>query len=443
MRKGCGVALAVFGVLLATGIAEAQAPVRWQHNTLEIAKQTAAQTNRLVLIHFWADWCGACKRMDFQVFNQPQVAQIIEANYVPVKVNADHFPATTQQFGVTALPTDVVITPQGQVLHQFRGAAPANQYAAQLNEVANAARRQTPQGMYAQGNAVPPVGPTQGLAVAPSSGVAGAAIPNGNATVRGPMPGAMPSAVAPPATNDRYATHFQPPTAQPPMMAAAGSPSVPPTMPGNPMVNNLPMGGNPAAPYAPAGSGPVDRSMGPIPGNPQVGAAANRPPQMTQQMPPQAPIDSRYGNMAPNPAQAAPPRSPSVAPSPVANPALALDGYCPVTLTEKAVWNPGDRRWGARHEGYTYLFASPEAQRDFLANPERYAPVLSGNDVVLAFDEQTTKPGARAHGVFFGGRVFLFSSEASLERFSRNPNYYADRASQAMRTRAVPSYQRR
>jgi YHS domain-containing protein len=44
----------------------------------------------------------------------------------------------------------------------------------------------------------------------------------------------------------------------------------------------------------------------------------------------------------------------------------------------------------------------------------------------------------REHGVFFGGRVYLFSSEASLEKFSRNPEAYANQALEALRTSEYP-----
>ena len=62
----------VLGVLLPAA-AMAQQPFRW-HPTLESAKREAAQSGRLVLVHFWADWCHACKKMERDVFTRPDVA---------------------------------------------------------------------------------------------------------------------------------------------------------------------------------------------------------------------------------------------------------------------------------------------------------------------------------------------------------------------------------
>ncbi len=79
--------------------------------------------------------------------------------------------------------------------------------------------------------------------------------------------------------------------------------------------------------------------------------------------------------------QPAPPARPSafVAPAPPgAEPGpnsapLALDGFCPVTLAEKHQWARGNRRFGVIHRGRTYLFAGPDEQRRFMADPDRYA----------------------------------------------------------------------
>ena len=134
------------------------------------------------------------------------------------------------------------------------------------------------------------------------------------------------------------------------------------------------------------------------------------------------------------------PRNPSE-PSPSADkpqqastgtPPFGLDGFCSVTLCEKQKWEPGDRRWGAIHRGRTYLFMGSDEQRRFLADPDRYAPVISGNDVVAAIDQGQAVPGVREHGVYFGGRIYLFASEASLEQFSRNPNVYANHAAESL-----------
>jgi len=121
------------------------------------------------------------------------------------------------------------------------------------------------------------------------------------------------------------------------------------------------------------------------------------------------------------------------------NPPLALDGCCCVSLWEKQAWVPGNVAWGAIHRGRTYLFAGPDEQRKFLADPDHYAPVASGNDVVLAAEQGRAVPGRRQHGVFYGNRIFLFVSEESLGKFSVNPAAYANQVLEALRDGATPA----
>ncbi|MCC7476629.1 MAG: thioredoxin family protein [Pirellulales bacterium] len=110
--------------------------VHWQGD-LESAKTVAKQTNRLVLIHFWATTCGPCVALEKNVFSQPSVAGAIEAQFVPVKLNADQNTATAEYYGISRVPTDVVITPDGQVVGKLISPPTPGAYVAELTSVAN------------------------------------------------------------------------------------------------------------------------------------------------------------------------------------------------------------------------------------------------------------------------------------------------------------------
>ena len=99
-------------------------------------------------------------------------------------------------------------------------------------------------------------------------------------------------------------------------------------------------------------------------------------------------------------------------------------------MTEKSTWTRGDRRW-AQSTGRAYLFAGPEQQRRFFADPDRYAPVNMGNDVVLTIERGQSVLGHRQHGVYYAGHVYLFADEATLKKFAKKPDYYAQQLLQA------------
>jgi YHS domain-containing protein len=107
---------------------------------------------------------------------------------------------------------------------------------------------------------------------------------------------------------------------------------------------------------------------------------------------------------------------------------VGLEGYCPVTLAERGVWVEGRAQWGARHRGRTYLFSGVEQQKAFLADPDRYAPALSGDDPVLAFDSGKSTPGQRRYGVTYQSRTYLFSSTETRDAFAANPQRYTSGA---------------
>src|SRR5215212_1216609 len=124
----------VLGALLAPALAQQEA-VHWQKD-LESAKVVAKQTNRLVLVHFWTPSCGPCMALNQNVFNQPGVANAIETQFVPVKLNADENSATATWYGITRVPTDVIVTPDGQIIGKIISPPTPAAYVAEVTATA-------------------------------------------------------------------------------------------------------------------------------------------------------------------------------------------------------------------------------------------------------------------------------------------------------------------
>ena len=78
----------------------------------------------LVLIDFWATWCGPC-RMQAPILEKLSV-EIPEDELKIVKIDVDENPNTVRQFGIMSIPT-LLFKKNGQVVKQVAGVHTAAQ----------------------------------------------------------------------------------------------------------------------------------------------------------------------------------------------------------------------------------------------------------------------------------------------------------------------------
>lgn len=78
----------------------------------------ATSTGQPTLIDFWADWCGPCRQVS------PVVAAIAAEHpeYTIVKVDIEAAPKTAQHYGITSIPTLVVLNADGEAVSRLTGA---------------------------------------------------------------------------------------------------------------------------------------------------------------------------------------------------------------------------------------------------------------------------------------------------------------------------------
>ncbi len=80
---------------------------------------------------------------------------------------------------------------------------------------------------------------------------------------------------------------------------------------------------------------------------------------------------------------------------------IDLDGFCPVSLLARREWILGNPNCAVKHRGRIYYFVNEDARSSFLEAPDRFAPVLSGFDIVLFLHTGKLEPGKREFGCWY------------------------------------------
>ena len=102
------------------------------HKALEITDanfESVINTDKPVLVDFWAEWCGPCRMVGPIV---EELAGEYEGRAVIGKVDVDSNPQISAKFGIRSIPT-LLVFKNGQVVDKQVGAVPKGVLASKID----------------------------------------------------------------------------------------------------------------------------------------------------------------------------------------------------------------------------------------------------------------------------------------------------------------------
>ncbi len=117
----------------AKSIPKSSASISWQSEfkkTLGMAKAA----RKWVLIDVYTDTCYWCKRLDAEVYAQPQIAEFVNKSFVCMKANAEKGDGVgiAKNFAVEGYPCTLILDPSGKEKGRFFGYVKASQFPHEL-----------------------------------------------------------------------------------------------------------------------------------------------------------------------------------------------------------------------------------------------------------------------------------------------------------------------
>lgn len=97
--------------------------IEFFHGTWEEALVKAQQEDKPIFVDAYASWCGPCKQMASNVFPQPEVGEVFNANFINMKLDMEKPEAASFRVNhsVRAYPTLFFLDSKGETIHTVVG----------------------------------------------------------------------------------------------------------------------------------------------------------------------------------------------------------------------------------------------------------------------------------------------------------------------------------
>jgi thioredoxin len=115
-------------------VAKKHGPIAWTES-LPNAQKQAVKDKKVVMVDFWAEWCGPCKQMLATTYKDKAVVTQSK-KFVPVLVDVDKQASLAKKYNVEAIPTVIFMDGKGKVLGRSVGFVDKTAFLKLMNDAA-------------------------------------------------------------------------------------------------------------------------------------------------------------------------------------------------------------------------------------------------------------------------------------------------------------------
>lgn len=115
------------------------AEIHWLDSPTQAA-ELSRQQNLPVVMYVTSSHCGYCRKMEQQVWSNPDIASLVEEGFVPLKIRAEQHRELVAALKVRAYPTTIVFSPQAKPITGAAGFLNPTRVAAMLREASPPAK---------------------------------------------------------------------------------------------------------------------------------------------------------------------------------------------------------------------------------------------------------------------------------------------------------------
>lgn len=130
--------VALVSVLMMASASDGKKGISFSDMTLSEAKEASADSDKLIFIDCYTDWCGPCKRMAATSFKDERVGEVFNKKFINLKIEMEKNPVGNElarRYQVRAYPTLLIIDSKGTLIKKAVGMQNVNGLITMANSI--------------------------------------------------------------------------------------------------------------------------------------------------------------------------------------------------------------------------------------------------------------------------------------------------------------------